>query len=303
MTVDVPLVTVLMPCRNVCASYFDQAVQSVLWQSSSQWRLFIVVDADDAHTLHDVNAGLERLGAPDDRVSVVLNRAPFITGAFNTGMEQARTPYVCGLHSDDLLAKDAIAVLEDSIRAFPDVDYFHSSRIYIDDEGQPISGILRAVASFSVRDFWGYGPVKALHCWKVESARAIGGMDESLGPHGADDYDFSWRMAEAGFLFKAIDECLYYYRDHRRHYRLTTHVPLDGQICELKKILRKHRVPEDEIESQVARRSADYLRQALFKSEADKRKKECDGFDIRAGWRQKFRASGRGSLWNRGGRR
>jgi hypothetical protein len=113
-------------------------------------------------------------------------------------------------------------------------------------------------------------------------------MDESLGPHGADDYDFPWRMAEAGCAFRPVPDCLYAFRDHRSHDRLTTHVPLDAQVAELRRILRKHRVPEAEIERQVARRRAGYLRQALYLDEADRRRKERDGFDIRRGWRQPY---------------
>jgi hypothetical protein len=161
--------------------------------------------------------------------------------------------------------------------------------MHIDENGYPISSVLMAEESFNLSDFKDRGPVKHLLCWKIESALRTGGMDESLGLHGADDYDFPWCMAEAGYSFKAIPECLYYYRDHREHYRLTTHVPLSTQINELKKIWKKHGLTEEEIDEQIKRRTSRYLKQALYLDDEDKKRKESENYDIRKAWRQKYR--------------
>ena len=87
----------------------------------------------------------------------------------------------------------------------------------------------------------------------------------------------------------AIPECLYYYRDHREHFRLTTHVPLDRQVSELRKIWTKHGLTDGEIESQIERRTRGYLQQALFRDEQDRIKKEASGFDPHQGWREPYR--------------
>ena len=176
-------------------------------------------------------------------------------------------------------------MLESAIQHNPAVEYFHSSRIYIDDDGRQIRA-RQAREWASLQEFTRRGPVKSLHCFKVQAALAIGGMDETLGPHAADDYDFSWCMAEAGARFQAIPEYLYAVRDHRRHARLTTHVPLDTQVSELVKILRKHRMTDEAIHAEVRRRTAGYMRQALYLSDADKQAKERNGYDIRSGWRE-----------------
>jgi hypothetical protein len=131
-------------------------------------------------------------------------------------------------------------------------------------------------------------PVKPLHCWRVSAALALGGMDESFGPHGGDDYDFPWSMAEHGARFSALQECLYLYRDHREHSRLTTHVPLDVQVSELARIFAKHGVSKERARVEIARRRDDYLRQALYATEEERRRKEAEGFDARAGWRQRY---------------
>jgi glycosyltransferase involved in cell wall biosynthesis len=255
-----------MPVRNAIPHYFRQAVESVFSQTTPHWNLIVVHDADEstAHTL----SLLEELASRNDaRVRIEQNDSKMLSGALNTGMKKATTPYVCTLLSDDLLASEAIETMSRAIAANPSIDFFYSSRKLIDENGKSKSKILQA-KSFSIADFRNYGPVKHLQCWKVSSALKIGGMDESLGLHGADDYDFPWCMAEAGYSFQAVPECLYYYREHSG-YRLTTHVPLDIQIHEIRKILRKHGLSETDIEEQIKKRKKGYLRQALYSTESN----------------------------------
>ena len=287
MSHSLPLVTVLMPCKDVKASFFRAALSSVFSQSDSLWNLIVIYDVSD--NLETTNILKELSNSKDKRVAILKNESRLLTGALNTGMRHAKTPFVCSLLCDDLLDEKAVEVLTRYITEYPDIHYFHSSRMYIDENGRPISTIYKARESFDLSDFKNTGPVKHMHAWKVESALAIGGMDESLGLHGADDYDFPWCMAEAGYSFKAIPECLYYYRDHREHYRLTTHVPMETQINELKKIWKKHGLTDDEIEEQIKKRISQYLRQALYLDEEDKKKKESENYDIRKGWRKKHR--------------
>lgn len=279
-----PHVTVLMPCAYASPAFLRAALASVFSQTTTAWRLIVVLDGDPNRETTTVLAELEASGDP--RVRVMGSASRLVTGALNTGMRAAQTPFVCALHTDDLLASRAIEVLHTHLARYPDIGYFHSGRIHIDEEGKPLGRLRPARRSFTLADFKDGGPVKHLHCWKVESALAIGGMDESLGLHGADDYDFPWSMAEAGCRFQAIPECLYYYRDHRAYYRLTTHVPLDQQIRELTKIFRKHGLTEEEIDQQIRKRRAGYLRQALFLDRRDRRRKEREGFDLRSGWRE-----------------
>lgn len=281
-----PLVTVLMPCKEVKSSFFREALNSVFSQSIPQWNLIIVYDRSKSIDTLKIIKQLST--AKDKRITVLINQSKLITGALNTGMKHAKTRYVCSLLCDDLLHNKAIEVLNRYIVEYPEIDFFHSSRTYIDGNGKSISNIHSAIESFNLSDFKNTGPVKHLLCWKVDSALSIGGMDETLGLHGADDYDFTWCMAEAGCKFKAIQECLYYYRDHREHYRLTTHVPLETQINELKKIWKKHGLTDKEISEQINRRTLGYLNQALFLDGEDKKRKEGMNYDIRKGWRMKY---------------
>lgn len=273
MNASSELLTILIPCKDPKPSFFKESLSSVFAQTNQDWKLLVIDDHSKDKEVLDILEGL--INSQDKRVSVVKNESNMVTGALNTGMKHCNTPYVCSLHCDDLLAETAVEILQDYIKHYPDTDYFYSSRLFIDDSGYPAGKLIVAKYAFDLDDFKHTCPVKHLHCWKVEPALAIGGMDEQLGPHGADDYDFPWCMAEAGYKFKAIADCLYYYRDHRAHYRLTTHVPLNFQVAELDKIFRKHGMSDEEIEMEIKSRKERYLlRDALFLDENDKLIKE-----------------------------
>lgn len=279
-------VTIIMPCKDADVSLMREAVSSVLRQTESAWSLLIVDDhSSNPETLRYLKELDENI---DPRVVVCKNDSKNITGALNTALKKAKTPFVAMLHCDDLLSRHTTGHLNQYIKNYPNVDYFHSSRRVIDDNGRFISGVKKSKKDISRDAFINGGQVKHLHCYRVSKALSVGGMDENLGAHGADDYDFPWVMHEEGAVFKAIPECLYYYRDHRLHERLTTHVPLAVQVDELKKIFLKHKLSHEQIEAQIERRKSSYLQQALFLDERDKAKKEQSGLCARDGWRESY---------------
>ena len=169
-----PVVTVLMPCKSAHVPYFRESVDSVFAQTSSQWNLIIIDDHTcDRATLELLN---ELANSSDGRLSVVSNSSNLITGALKTGMRHAVTIFVCQLHCDDLLDRRAVEFLDHYMQKYPQIDYFHSSRMCIDENGSPLSDVQEAIETFDLSDFVNFGPVKALHCWKVTSALAIGGI-------------------------------------------------------------------------------------------------------------------------------
>lgn len=271
------MLTILMPLRDFRGPFLRQAVESVLEQDSPDWRVLLI----DQKGTESRPSWLT-----DSRVDSMRNPGNSVCSALNAGMRRAATSFVCSLHDDDRLAPHAVSQVLRAIANHPEADYFHSSNRWIDEHDRFLSQPRPPVTQVLAENFVQAGQVKHLHTWRVDAALAMGGCDETLGPHGADDYDFPWCMAEAGYRFQAIEECLYYYRDHRSAPRLTTHVTLSRQLAEIRKILRKHGVAEDEIQRQLEIRSAGYLRQALYLDERDREQKLSQGFTPDQGWRE-----------------
>jgi len=280
-----PRVTVLMPIKAYHPPYVDQALASVAAQTSPDWRLLIVVEAVDVDPFRQLLAG--RLSDP--RIGLVTNEGRALAGKLNTGMRHAKTDFVASLFADDLWEPTAVEVLGRHIELFPQVDFFTASRRYVDDDGRPISSVYRSVQINGPHDFERGSPAKHLLCWRVAKALAVGGVDESLNSVGPDDWDFPWTMAEHGAVFMPIEDCLYVYRDHRRCFRLTTHLPRSQHKREIRRIMRKHGVDRRTIRARVAEADDEFLRQCLYRSKLDRWLKERVGREPRRLWRESYR--------------
>jgi GT2 family glycosyltransferase len=281
----VPTVTALMPVKEVHPEYLRRALASLATQTSPEWRLLVIVDEEPAPALAAI---LEPVLGRDERCRLIRNEGRKLAGALNTGMRHAETEFVAILLADDMWAPEAVATLSARIAASPEVDFFHSGRIVVDADDAPISGEY-AGRAFTVDEFVNGSPVKHLLCWRRSAGLAIGGLDERSESVGPDDYDFPWSMAQAGYRFEAIPDCLYLYRDHRDGFRLTTHLPRSTHTRELRRILRKHGVPRLTAERKILGARAGYLRQCLYRSPLDRWLKERRGFDPQQGWRERYR--------------
>jgi glycosyltransferase involved in cell wall biosynthesis len=235
--VDIPI-TIILPVKHYVPAHLRVAAQSVLNQSSGDWRLVVLADRSVAAELKSLLQG----ELSDFRVRLVCVATRNLPATINVGMKLASTEFVTLLLGDDLFEVDAIEVLQRAIRAHPDIDFFHSSRRVIDGNGISISSVHPSRVQFEWKDFLNGSPIKHLLCWRREMALAIGGVDEAFSTQGPDDYDFPWSMFEYGARFKALPECLYIYRNHCDGFRLTTHDPTTVQLLTARRMLRKHGV-------------------------------------------------------------
>ncbi|MEO8601772.1 MAG: glycosyltransferase [bacterium] len=278
-------VTAILPLKHYHPSYLEQCLASLFGQSRAAWQAVVVVEPGELSDFSQLLAA----ALADPRLRLVANEGRKLAGAVNTGMRHARTEFVALLLGDDLWAPNAVAVLSAAITAEPAIDFFHSARRVVDDNGLPISSVLPSRAEFTLADFVNGSPVKHLLCWRRELGLAVGGLDERLNSVGPDDYDFPWIMAERGARFRALDDCLYYYRDHRAGFRLTTHLPLSVHQRECDRILRKHGVAPLVRRAWLDKTRHSYMRQCLYRNSLDRWIKQWLGWDARRGWRDTYR--------------
>ena len=259
-------ITILMPLKNYHPVFLDKSIESVFNQTSSAWELLIIVEKSDLKKFQKI---LEHR-LIDPRIKIIVNRGYKLAGAINSGMNCATTGFVGILLSDDMWAQGAVETLLRYISENPEIDFFHSSRLKINENDDQISQVYKSKESFTVEDFKLGSPVKHLLCWRKEKAQSFGGLDEKLNSVGPDDYDFPWTMAENGARFKAISECLYLYREHLKAFRLTTHLPLSVHKKEIMRILKKHGVEEEIIKERIAHGEKTYLQQCIYRNKVER---------------------------------
>src|ERR1700690_3296280 len=105
--VDTPI-TIILPVKHYVPEFLKVAAQSVLNQSSGDWRLVMLADRSVAAELKSLLQG----ELSDFRVRLVGVATRNLAATINAGMKLASTEFVTLLFGDDLFAGNAIEVLQ-----------------------------------------------------------------------------------------------------------------------------------------------------------------------------------------------
>jgi len=109
--VELPLITTIMPLKYYKEDFLRDSLQSMFNQSSSHWRLLIVVEKAD----YDHFSELLKRELEDERVEMIIMEGQPFSGSINTGMRCAKTKFLALLFADDLWAPNAVHILNDYI--------------------------------------------------------------------------------------------------------------------------------------------------------------------------------------------
>jgi glycosyltransferase involved in cell wall biosynthesis len=212
-TVRAPTVSVVMPTYQR-PTYLARAIESVLAQTFDDFEV-IVVDDNDADTdFRDETRALMRHFESDGRVTTVEHpRNRGISAARNSGIAQARAPFIAFLDDDDAWLPEKLArQLEVFDSAARDVAVVTCGWTIRNESGQVIreerprlrGRVLEHLALNRI------GPPSAAVC-RTDAVREIGGFDESL--RYREDTDFYLRLAQH-FRFDFVDMPLVDYLQH-----------------------------------------------------------------------------------------
>ena len=129
--VDVPMISILMGVYN-CASTVEEAVQSIIDQTITDWELIICDDGSSDNTYEVVKALAEK----EKRIVLIRNeRNMGLAPTLNNCLRVARGTYTARMDGDDICAPDRfekeLAVLE----ADPDCAVVSCGMLSFDEEG------------------------------------------------------------------------------------------------------------------------------------------------------------------------
>lgn len=106
MTENTPLVSVIMPVYNA-DEFLNEAVDSVLAQSCSDWELILVDDGSRDRS----GAICDEYALKDLRIRVVHQKNQGVSAARNIGLELARGQWVQFLDADDIMLPQSMETL------------------------------------------------------------------------------------------------------------------------------------------------------------------------------------------------
>jgi Glycosyl transferase family 2 len=203
-----PRVTVLMPVYDAPLTMLYTAVASVLAQTLRDFELLII---NDGSRNDGVGAQLDSWASKDRRIRLFHEPHRGVPASSNLGLRLARGQYVARQDADDWSEPHRLARQVAFFEAHSDVALAGTDAFSHSADGKPLWRLrLPHTCDELSRALWKGNPfVHGSTMFRREKALQIGGYREELPC--ASDYDFLWRLTEAGGAVN-LDEVLYHYR-------------------------------------------------------------------------------------------
>jgi len=199
-----------MPVYNANLKWLDEAINSVVEQTYSNWELCI---ADDCSTKPEVKAALKAYAANNPKIRVVFREVNgHISAASNSALDLAKGDWVILLDQDDLLHRNALACVANKIYQNPLCQLIYSDEDKIDERGNRFNPYFKS--DWNPDLFYSHNMFSHLGCYKLSLLKEIGGF--RTGFEGAQDYDLALRCTEKIPLesVQHIPHVLYHWRVH-----------------------------------------------------------------------------------------
>ncbi|MDD5280390.1 glycosyltransferase family 2 protein [Acidithiobacillus sp.] len=225
-----PLISIIMPVFNTNEIWLREALDSVLSQIYQNWELCI---ADDFSTYPHITRVLDEYAKKDSRIKIVYrNNNGGISAASNSAIELVNGEYTVLLDHDDLLEKDALFyVVESILDSFPDIIY--TDEKFIDKNGNYHGHAFRP--AFSLELLRSHPYIVHMVAFRTNILRKIGGFNENITI--SQDYDLILRAVEQSNCIVHIPKVLYTWRIHETS---TGHAKKENVMSTSKKILSNH---------------------------------------------------------------
>ena len=242
-----PAASIVIPLLRQRDEWLVQCVESALMQSAY---CEVIVVRSAATPQSNVSLLTEMLGRWTNLRVLIETRAGSFPGAINLGIRAAESDRVGLLLSDDWLSLDCVATC---LRHSADIvctgqtTYFEDGITRNEAACQtPSESVYLALGSLEAKASY----LEHFFLFSRSALLSVGGLDESIGNFpGIDDYDLIWTLLEQNATVRIVGERLYNYRDHEGE-RLTR-ANSEEAVRNLKKILRKHKLSEIEMEKAV----------------------------------------------------
>jgi len=203
-----PAVTVLMPVYDPPIPMLDRAVESVLAQTFRDFELLLL---DDGSGDEPVRARLDWWALRDSRVRLFHEPHRGVPAASNRGLALARGEWIARQDADDWSEPERLFRQTAFLLEHPEVVLVGTDTESHSADGALLWRLRLPHASAELKQaLWKGNPfVHGSTMFRRRTAIEIGGYREALPC--SSDYDFLWRLTEAGGAVN-LEQVLYHYR-------------------------------------------------------------------------------------------
>jgi GT2 family glycosyltransferase len=201
-----PRFSIVTPVYETPAEVLRAMLASVRRQGFGDWELCLV---DDASQQAHVGAILEAAQRGDPRIRVHRREANGgIVAASNDALKMAAGEFIALLDHDDTLHPDALALVDEAIRANPEADFVYTDEDKLDAGGHHVSPFFKP----------GWSPERMrtqmytchLGVMRRSLVEEVGGFDPEL--EGSQDWDLVLRVSERARAVAHVPRVLYHWR-------------------------------------------------------------------------------------------
>lgn len=237
-----PQVSVLMGIYN-CADTLEEAVDSVINQTFTDWELIMCDDCSTDNTLEVA----QKIAEKDSRIKVIKNEKNLtLAPTLNRCLEVASGKYVARMDGDDICDptrfEKEIAVFEDH----PEYAFVSCQMNLFDNEG--IYRVIEYKEKPQKQDFIKGSQFCHAGCMvRAEAIKAVNGYSESSEYKRVEDYDLWVRMYKSGYIGYNIQEPLYSMRDDRNAFSRRTFENRKNEARVIKNVYKWFNMPKKNI--------------------------------------------------------
>ncbi len=219
-----PKVSIILPTYNG-EKYLEQAIESILAQTYTDWELILVNDCSTDATADIVHQYAET----DDRIYEIHNTCnQKLPMSLNIGFAAARGEYLTWTSDDNLYLPDAIAVMVQCLDEYGEAAMVRASMDFIDANGK----VIGQSETYTDEKMYAFNCLGACFMYRRKVRDTIGDYDTST--YCAEDYDYWLRVLQNFGTIMPIDRILYQYRRHENSLSETKRKQVRDQLTKLR---------------------------------------------------------------------
>jgi glycosyltransferase involved in cell wall biosynthesis len=198
---NIPLVSIIVPCYNQ-AQYLDEALQSVLDQTYSNWECIIVNDGSPDNTAIIASVWTAR----DPRFKYICKENSGLSSARNAGIEVAKGEFILPLDADDRIGSNYLKLATQAFKHNADLRL-----VYCNAEKFDVVNEFWHLKPFSLLELAIENMIFCSAIFKKKDWQLFGGYDETL-IYGLEDWEFWITLLKNGGEVEKLDKVCFYYR-------------------------------------------------------------------------------------------
>ncbi|MGN0335147.1 MAG: glycosyltransferase family 2 protein [Lachnospiraceae bacterium] len=221
-----PKVSIIMGIYN-CADTLEDAVNSILAQSFTDWELIMCDDGSTDRTLEVAQQYEKKY--PNQFVVIKNEENKGLNYTLNHCLTYVRGEYVARMDGDDLSLPERLEKEVDFLDNHPEYAIVSTPMIFFDDKGD--WGCSKAIEVPQIKDFANHAP---FHCHapcmiRKEAYLAVGGYTVDKRLLRFEDCNLWYKLYAAGYRGYNLQKPLYKMRDDRNaYYRRTPSARMRG---------------------------------------------------------------------------